>query len=653
MTDDRPDSPGSTPSDPSADLVEVSLSTLDAVTAALEHGDRRSGQRTMTAAVAEAFMARRPLVVAAGTGTGKTIAYLVPAALSGGTTVVVTATRALQDQLANKDLPFVSAQLAKLRGRGIDFAVLKGRSNYLCLQRLEELENPLAATGGQLQLPGAPVESGPSASELAALRSWADASPSGDRAELEWAPSEATWRSVSVGSDECPGATRCPHGEECFAERARARAGMADIVVVNTHLYGQHLRADRSLLGEHDAVIFDEAHVLEDVLSDTVGVQLGAGRVRTVSGAVARVLAEPAIIDALIRGADDLDQALGPLIGQRVGPPLDDQIATVLGALRLSLQRAAEAVNSIDSPSAVAAQPILRARRLLARIIEDVDTCLVIDTASVGLVSGRPESPRLEIAPLDIGPLLAATVWPEHIAVLTSATIPSSLVQRLALPLDRVETIDVGSPFDYEHNALLYCAMHLPDPRAAEFRSAAHGELAELIGAAGGRTLALFTSWAAMDAAVETLSDLLPYRILTQRDLPQRALIEAFSADTSSCLFATAGFFQGVDIPGETLSLVVLDRIPFPRPDDPLLAARREVAGPRAFAEIDLPRAATMLAQAAGRLIRSMSDRGVVAVLDRRLGAAPYRWDVIRALPPMRRTRDRDEALRFLRSLSG
>ena len=195
--------------------------------------------------------------------------------------------------------------------------------------------------------------------------------------------------------------------------------------------------------------------------------------------------------------------------------------------------------------------------------------------------------------------------------------------------------------------------MHLPDPRADGYREATHEELAALITAAGGRTLALFTSWSAMDAAVDALVPRLPHRILTQRDLPQRALIEAFSGETSSCLFATAGFFQGVDIPGETLSLVVLDRLPFPRPDDPLLAARRDVAGPRAFAEIDLPRAATMLAQAAGRLIRSVTDRGVVAVLDRRLGAAPYRWDIIGALPPMRRTRDRDEALRFLRSLSG
>lgn len=652
MTDDATTPPAAVAEGCRPDLATASVTALDAVTAALEHGDHRTGQQAMTAAVADAYLSGRHLVVAAGTGTGKTIAYLVPAALSGWTTVVVTATRALQDQLANKDLPFVSAQLERITGHPVDFAVLKGRSNYLCLQRLDELETPADSGSVQLALVTSP-EPEPPPEEIAALRSWAERTDTGDRAELEWAPSDSTWRMVSVGSDECPGATRCPRGEDCFAERARARAAVADIVVVNTHLYGQHLRADRTLLGEHQAVIFDEAHVLEDILSDTVGVDIAAGRVRTVSAAVARVLAEPTIIDALVRSADDLERVLGSRAGQRVGPPLDGAIAAVLGDVRIGLQRASEAINSIESPSAPAAQPILRARRLLGRIIDDVDTCLAVDTASVALVSGRAESPRLEIAPLDIGPLLAQTVWPEQVAVLTSATIPSSLVQRLALPTERLEVLDVGSPFDYENNALLYCAMHLPDPRADGYREATHEELAALITAAGGRTLALFTSWSAMDAAVDALVPRLPHRILTQRDLPQRALIEAFSGETSSCLFATAGFFQGVDIPGETLSLVVLDRLPFPRPDDPLLAARRDVAGPRAFAEIDLPRAATMLAQAAGRLIRSVTDRGVVAVLDRRLGAAPYRWDIIGALPPMRRTRDRDEALRFLRSLSG
>jgi ATP-dependent DNA helicase DinG len=212
--------------------------------------------------------------------------------------------------------------------------------------------------------------------------------------------------------------------------------------------------------------------------------------------------------------------------------------------------------------------------------------------------------------------------------------------------------IDVGSPFDYDANALLYCALHLPDPRSAEFAGAVHDELAALIAAAGGRTLALFTSWKAMDAAAAAVKERVGVPILTQRDLPKTALVKAFSDDESSCLFATAGFFQGVDIPGRTLSLVTIDRIPFPRPDDPLLSARRELLGAAAFGEIDVPRASMLLAQATGRLIRNATDRGVVAVFDRRLGKASYRWQVLGALPPMRRTKERHEVERFLREIT-
>jgi len=243
-------------------------------------------------------------------------------------------------------------------------------------------------------------------------------------------------------------------------------------------------------------------------------------------------------------------------------------------------------------------------------------------------------------------------VWSQRTAILTSATIPLGLAERVGMTPGSVDVLSVDSPFDYEHHGLLYCAMHLPDPRAAGFGPATHEELAALIQAAGGRTLALFTSWRAMEAAAAALRDRLPFPLLTQRDLPKPALITAFMADESSCLFATAGFFQGVDIPGRTLSLVTIDRIPFPRPDDPLLSARREQLGADAFRLIDLPRAAMLLAQATGRLIRSTTDRGVVAVFDPRLGTAGYRWDIVRALPPMRRTRDRAVAEAFLREIT-
>jgi ATP-dependent DNA helicase DinG len=242
-------------------------------------------------------------------------------------------------------------------------------------------------------------------------------------------------------------------------------------------------------------------------------------------------------------------------------------------------------------------------------------------------------------------------LWSEVTAVLTSATIPRALAIKIGLPADRHDELDVGSPFDYGANAILYCAAHLPDPRAAGYEAAMHDELEALINAAGGRTLALFTSWSAMHRAVDELRPRLPFTVLDQTSLPKPALVAAFSEDEHACLFATMGFWQGVDVRGSTLSLVTIDRLPFPRPDEPLLQARRERARGGAFALVDLPRATTLLAQGAGRLIRSASDRGVVAVFDPRLATARYRWDIVNALPPMRRTRDREEVEAFLRAI--
>ena len=261
--------------------------------------------------------------------------------------------------------------------------------------------------------------------------------------------------------------------------------------------------------------------------------------------------------------------------------------------------------------------------------------------------------PQLRIAPIDVAPLLSERLFATRTVVLTSATITPGLARRLGAPVGGVDEIDVGSPFDYPANALLYCAAHLPDRRSPAAEAAIHEELAALIGAAGGRTLALFTSHGAMTRAAAALRGVIPFTLLVQGELAKPALVSRFAKEHAACLFATMGFWQGVDVPGETLSLVVIDRIPFPRPDDPLIEARRERAGRAAFLMIDVPRAATMLAQGAGRLIRSASDRGVVAVLDPRLATASYRWALVRALPPMRRTKDRKEVEAFLGALAG
>ncbi len=604
-------------------------------------GEVRTGQEEMAEAVAAAVTDRRHLVVRAGTGTGKSLAYLVPAIISGQRVVVATATKALQDQLAGKDLPFLARHLDV----PFEAAVLKGRSNYACRQRLQE-----HAGGADAQLSLADELLPSARADVERLARWAETSDTGDQAELDWAPSPRAWQAVSVTSEECPGASRCPFGHQCFAEDARARAAAADIVVVNTHLYGMHVASDGAFLPEHQVVVFDEAHQLEDVISDTVGFAIGAARFTALARTIGRVVADEALTARLGAAGDALSASLVPHHGRRLRS-IPVAIADAVVAARARLDEVLATLRSITTDVVDVNQRKIRAQKAAGSLAVDLDAALTLPDTSVAWVGGPAADPRLEVAPIDVGPVLTAQVWDRCTAVLTSATIPATLPARVGLPADGYDALDVGSPFDYEAHAILYCAAHLPDPRRPEFEPATHEELAALIDAAGGRTLALFTSWRAMNGAVAALKPRLPYHILSQADLPKPALLKAFADDTEACLFATVGLFQGVDVPGATLSLVTIDRLPFPRPDDPLLEARRERAGPDAFREVDLPRAATLLAQAAGRLIRTATDRGVVAVLDPRLAKAGYRWDVVRALPPMRRTRHREEAEAFLREL--
>ena len=632
------DTPGSTP-------IPTIDKALASVTGALPAAEVRAGQQQMARAVSAAISSGRHLVVQAGTGTGKTIGYLVPAIMAGKTTVVATATKALQDQLAHKDLPFLHEHLP----REFSSAVLKGRSNYVCVQRVAELA--AASTTGQSEL---------ELDDLAAvvkvdvrrLVDWAGTTSTGDQAELDWSPNDRAWQAVSVGSEECPGATRCPRGGECFAEAARARAAEADVIVVNLHLYGLDVGAGRVILPPHDVVIFDEAHQLEDVMSDTIGVEISGGRFTRLASALNRILDDPKVVAPIVDAPSLVRDTLAPFHGERLTMPLPDTAQALLVELRNRLQAAMSALRAINSENIDVKQRVLRAVQLTTRLQESCDSALGSLDGLVAFVGGHADSPRLEIAPLHVGEALANGVWGTTTAVLTSATIPSSLGDRVGLPEGGFDELDVGSPFDYEANGLLYCALHLPDPRDPGYAAKVHDELVALIDAAGGRTLALFTSWKAMEAAAAAVRERVSVPVFTQRDLPKTALVKAFSDDEHACLFATAGFFQGVDIPGRTLSLVTIDRIPFPRPDDPLLSARREQLGASAFSEIDVPRASMLLAQAVGRLIRTASDRGVVAVFDRRLGTANYRWSIVRALPPMRRTRERADAEQFLREIT-
>jgi ATP-dependent DNA helicase DinG len=626
-----------------------------AVATALRHvvaalpsgGEAREGQAQMAEAVAASIDGRRHLVVRAGTGTGKTLGYLVPAILSGRRVVVATATRALQDQLATKDLPFLERHL----DHPFDWAVLKGRSNYVCVQRLAELAPGFEGGSAQLGLDGFAESVDPD--ELAALARWAATTATGDRADLGAEPSEAAWSAVSTGSRDCPGAHRCPRGDQCFAEAARARAAEADVVVVNLHLYGLDVASEGAVLPEHDVLVVDEAHVMDDIISATTGVEIGANRFTHLARMLRGVLAEAgaAITDVADAGSL-LTQALVPHRDRRLTAPLPDDLGDALVTIRGRVERVQAALRAIpdDATGDLAARAV-RARQAATSLLEDLDAVAVPGDSHVLFVAGSERSPALRLAPVDVAGLLRDRLWSQRPAVLTSATLAPGFGPALGLPQRPDELLDVGSPFDYRSHGLVYCAAHLPRPTDPRWPDAVIDEIARLVEAAGGRTLALFTSYRAMERAVEALRDRHPYPLLAQGDLPKPALIERFTREPETCLFATMSFWQGIDVPGPSLSLVCIDRLPFPRPDDPLLQARRDRAGAGAFLAIDVPRAATLLAQGAGRLIRTATDRGAVAVLDPRLATARYGPKIVATLPKMRRTTDRAEIERFLREL--
>jgi ATP-dependent DNA helicase DinG len=696
---------------PSTEAADAAERLLLRVTTKLPHGEVRSQQVEMCRAVASAIDEERNLVVQAGTGTGKSLAYLIPSSAANKRVVVATATKALQDQLATKDLPLVAASI----GEGFRFAVLKGRSNYLCRQRALEVggggfqqelvipepildtEDPDASGAESVEDKSGTPEPGGLVDQVRRLLAWADVTDSGDRADLAFEPHPRAWAMLSVGPRECPGRYRCPSGDDCFAERARDAAEAADVVVVNTHLYGAHLASGGMVLPPHDVVVFDEAHELEEVMTSSLGVELTAGRLRALVALARPVVTgddAPGILNDLSDIADRLGQELDERRGQRVlfdggpdsgeGPPPDETSQLPAGEpterarvrspferrtgrspefdapdrrltdlLALASNRVTNLVRRMVASDGDASGPEQAARRARAQnaaghIAEDLNRLVGRTDDEVVWVDGNPRSPILRLSPIDVGPPLAGTLWGAVTAILTSATIPARLAARVGLEAFGVDELDVGSPFDYRGHSLLYVARHLPDRRDPRSEPQLHEELEALIRAAGGRTLALFTSHRATAAAVAALRPRLTPRLLVQGELPKARLLEQFASDETSCLFATLGFWQGVDVPGRALVLVTLDRLPFARPDDPLMQARRDRAGEQAFRLVDLPRAATLLAQGAGRLIRSAQDRGVVAVLDPRLATAGYRAALLAGVPPMRRTTDRRQVEQFL-----
>ncbi|HWB70702.1 MAG TPA: ATP-dependent DNA helicase [Egibacteraceae bacterium] len=636
---------------------------LEAVLARHPGAATRPGQRAMLQAVEEAIVRRHHLLVQAGTGTGKSLAYLVPAVLASARpaepedgddaphrrAVVATATKALQEQLVGKDLPMLHAALAR-RGLPFRYAMLKGRANYLCLAKTA------AAVGGQQELEDADIRG-----DVEALARWAKVTPTGDRADLPAAVAQHVWSEVSADAVECPGANSCAFGSVCFAEAARRRAASADVVVVNSHLYALDLESGGAVLPAHDLVVLDEAHAMEDIATAVFGVTLSAGRLRHLAGRLRRLLAEPDLPERLDGRAADLQAALEPHDGQRLLSGTGE-LSVVLGALRDLTGEVAAALDALQPTDEEAVTRHQLCTRLTAALGADLEVALALTDASADQVAwaerARDES-ALRIAPVDVGPLLAGRLPDGVILIATSATLSvagdfSATAWRLGLRDPAAWTgVQVDSPFDYPRQGLLYCAVHLPDPRQRGFSAAMHHELEALVAAAGGRTLALFTSRSAMTQAATALRAALPsMTILVQDELPRAQLLRRLRTDPRVAVCATLSFWQGVDLPGSAVLLVTIDKLPFPRPTDPLVQARRQAVaadGGDPFATVDLVRAATLLAQGVGRLIRTATDRGVVAVFDRRLSLAPYAWTLVDSLPPMRRTRERNEATALLR----
>jgi len=666
--------PGTVFAVPSTTAIPSTRSLL-AVAVAAVGGAERTGQVDMAEAVERAIRTGEHLAVQAGTGTGKSLAYLVPAirhAVAEESTVVIsTATIALQRQLVDRDLPRLAKALRKELGREPRFAILKGRRNYLCLHRVH--------TGA----PDEPEEAGlfdPFAvsrlgREVKRLREWSSDTGTGDRDELVPGVTEQAWRQVSVTARECLGVARCPVGVDCFAERARAEAGRADVVVTNHAMLAVDALEGYQVLPDHDVVVIDEAHDLVDRVTSVATEELSAALVATAARRCGRLI-DQGVADRMAEAGDGLAMVLEDAPAGR----LDSLPPALQGALRATKDAAHACISSLG-PDRKEDVEGATSRKLARSLLDEVHDCAARilgafddDDHDVVWVSGdfadRGRAPSLRVAPLGVGGLLRERLFGKRTTVLTSATLTlggtfDALARQWGLPAasaarkaegaatdreppsdgggPRWSGLDVGSPFEHGASGILYVARHLPPPGRDGLPPAYLDELEGLVTAAGGRTLGLFSSMRAAKAAAEALRGRLDHPVLCQGDDATGLLVKRFAEDARTCLFGTLSLWQGVDVPGPALQLVVMDRIPFPRPDDPLASARQkavEARGGNGFLAVAGTHAALLLAQGAGRLLRSMSDKGVVAVLDPRLATARYGGFLRASLPPFWTTYD-------------
>lgn len=646
---------------------DVSVHELLATAVAALGGSERSGQQEMADAVARAFATDEHLVVQAGTGTGKSLAYLVPAivhALDDDSPVVVsTATIALQRQLVDRDLPRLIDALADALPRRPQFALLKGRRNYLCLNKIH---NDGAADGDDVD--GRPQEElfNPMAvsalgRDVQRLTEWASTTESGDRDDLKPGVPDRSWSQVSVSARECLGVARCPFGTECFSERARGLAGRADVVVTNHALLAIDAVAESAVLPEHALLVVDEAHELVDRVTSVATAELTSAALGVASRRISR-LVSPELVQRLDATTANFAAAIHDGTPGRIDR-LDEDLATYLTALRDVATAARSAIDTTNDAKAAAARAeavaaLSEISETASRVLASFGPAIPDRTDVVWLEHeenrGAPR-PVLRVAPLSVAGLLRQRVFSRSTVVLTSATLTiggsfdaMAAAWGLTAPTSdeggdaRWRGLDVGSPFQHAKAGILYVAAHLPPPGRDGVGSAEQlTEIAELITAADGRTLGLFSSMRAARAAAEAMRERLSTPVLCQGDDSTSALVERFSADPQTSLFGTLSLWQGVDVPGPSLSLVLIDRIPFPRPDDPLLGARQRAVAARGgngFMAVAASHAALLLAQGSGRLLRRVTDRGVVAVLDSRMVTAGYGGYLRASLPPFWQT---------------
>ncbi|WP_456825255.1 ATP-dependent DNA helicase [Cellulomonas sp. P5_E12] len=683
--------------DPSVDkLLDVAVEALGGV--------RRDGQHQMAVAVAETIDKGEHLLVQAGTGTGKSLGYLVPAlrhaVLENEHVVVSTATLALQRQIITRDLPLVAKALEPHLPRTPSIALLKGWHNYLCVHKVAG-GYPDDDTGTLFDLgehagaaehpaPARTGATGPTESlgeQVLRLREWADETETGDRDDLVPGVTAQAWRQVSVTSLECLGG-KCPMLAECFPEKAKAASREADVVVTNHAMLGIAASGSPGVLPEHQVLVVDEAHELTDRVTAQATSELSVATIEHAARLARRHGGVP---------TTDLDAASQALATVLVGlpearfrdglpPAARDAVASVRDATRalLSVLKPESGPNAPAEGGRKMAQATMLALHEVAdRMAADPD-----DNRHTVLWCSRSEDrrgsmlTRLYAAPLAVNGLIRTHLLAGRSGVLTSATLelggsfdpiaravglevrpdaepvgPTSLAGApSAAPAGQPwRGLDVGSPFDYPKQGILYLARHLPKPGREPATDAQLDEIAELVTAAGGRTLGLFSSRRAAIAAAAAMRERLDVPILVQGDDQLPTLVSQFIADEPTCLFGTLSLWQGVDVPGATCRLVIIDRIPFPRPDDPVTSARSdaiEAAGGNGFLAVSATHAALLLAQGAGRLIRTSEDRGVVAVLDPRLATAGYGSFLTRSLPDFWRTTDRAVAVSALQRLA-